>query len=247
MFYTYLHRSASGSGEIFYVGKGTGKRAYHQSKRNPHWKNIVRKYGLLVEICATWESEEDAFTHEKFLIGVMRNLGIDLVNRTDGGEGSSGAVRSPETRAKYVHAHRQESTKSLHREGQTARWQNAEYQKFMSSATRSGWADPEIKARRLAGMERKWAEPGFREARAAAASAHYAKPESQAFAAEHGRKVGAARSKSVVCTSTGEVYASVRAASRALGVNSGHVSRCCHGKSAAAKGYSFRFQGDAHV
>jgi hypothetical protein len=91
MHYTYLHRRESDNAP-FYIGKGKGKRAWAHASRNQHWKNTVAKHGLKVEIVAEWDDEEMAFEHEKFLIACFRDMGHQLVNITDGGEGVSGFV-----------------------------------------------------------------------------------------------------------------------------------------------------------
>lgn len=98
MFYTYLHLRESDS-KPFYVGKGQGKRAWAHRNRNLHWKNTVAKHGLKVEICAEWPTEAEAFEHERFLIACFRDMGHNLVNLTDGGEGPSGMKCSEETKA----------------------------------------------------------------------------------------------------------------------------------------------------
>jgi hypothetical protein len=87
VFYTYLHRRESDN-KPFYIGKGQGKRAWAHRNRNQHWKNTVSKHGLKVEIVAEWPEEEMAFEHEKFLIACFRDMGHNLVNITDGGEGA---------------------------------------------------------------------------------------------------------------------------------------------------------------
>lgn len=99
MFYTYIHRQANDN-SIFYVGKGVNKRAWDKSARGKHWKNIYAKHGLIVEICAEWETEQEAFEHEKFLIFCLKSMGIKIINFTDGGEGASGRVNPIETKIK---------------------------------------------------------------------------------------------------------------------------------------------------
>ena len=39
-FYVYLHKNPA-SGEVFYVGKGRGKRAYQTGSRNNEWEQVV--------------------------------------------------------------------------------------------------------------------------------------------------------------------------------------------------------------
>lgn len=96
-FYTYAHYTKD-TKELFYIGKGKNKRAFQTYGRNRYWKNKVAKHsGFTVEILANWESETEAFEHEKFLVSCFKG---SLVNLTDGGEGCSGAVQSEEAKIK---------------------------------------------------------------------------------------------------------------------------------------------------
>lgn len=91
-FYVYVHKYASGpqKGDVFYVGKGKGKRAWERYGRNTYWDRIVKKYDYCVCIVENDMYEVCAFTLEKLLIGFY---GIEnLANLTLGGEGSSGRV-----------------------------------------------------------------------------------------------------------------------------------------------------------
>lgn len=100
-FYLYLHRRLS-TGELFYVGKGAGRRAYSRSSRNAHWRRIVAKDGgRIVEFVAQVDDEELAFLAEVEVIDKLRRLGCRLVNLTDGGEGPAGMKHSDETKAKF--------------------------------------------------------------------------------------------------------------------------------------------------
>lgn len=90
-FYVYLHRYASGpkTGQIFYVGKGCGKRAASRNGRNAYWNNIVRKYGFTYEFAENNLSDDAAFSIEQKLID---EIGLDsLANLYTGGNGG----RSP--------------------------------------------------------------------------------------------------------------------------------------------------------
>lgn len=100
MFYTYIHFRKDDS-KPFYVGKGSGNRHLSKVGRNSHWKNIVNKHGFDSKIMASWECEQDAFEHERFLISCFKDIGIKLVNLTDGGEGASGAIRTSEQKKRY--------------------------------------------------------------------------------------------------------------------------------------------------
>lgn len=94
-FYVYIHRRKTDY-QPFYVGKGMGRRAWETSskRRNRHWINVAQKHGVYVEIYKDGISESEAFEIEIALIAEMKSLGIELANKTDGGEGSSGAKLS---------------------------------------------------------------------------------------------------------------------------------------------------------
>lgn len=102
-FYTYLH--CKPNGEPFYVGKGRGRRAYLLSRgENKHHKNIVEKYGaenigVFVFPC---DSEDQAFQDEILQISQLRRDGYRLVNRSNGGDGTSSFRMSDEHRAKIA-------------------------------------------------------------------------------------------------------------------------------------------------
>lgn len=87
-FYTYAHINAT-TNKIFYIGKGSKKRYKSTDRRSAHWNNIVNKYGFHAEILAHWDTEKEAFDHEKLLISCFKDMGYTLANKTDGGEGTA--------------------------------------------------------------------------------------------------------------------------------------------------------------
>lgn len=99
MFYTYIHLRKDNNAP-FYVGKGKGKRFCSIHNRNRWWKNVVKKHDFHAEILAYWETEKEAFEHEKFLIECLKSIGHNLVNMTNGGDGTSGWIPSQEWRQK---------------------------------------------------------------------------------------------------------------------------------------------------
>lgn len=110
-FYVYTHHKAT-TGEIFYVGKGTGDRAWKSTSRTVWWRSIVAKHGLEVRIAQDGLREWAAFELERDFVTLhgRRDLGEGpLVNLTDGGGGSVGCLLllgrklSPETIAKRTY------------------------------------------------------------------------------------------------------------------------------------------------
>ena len=89
-YYIYLHRKKSDN-SIFYVGKGSGVRAWDLIKRNSLWQKVANKYGVVVEIYKKGLQEWYAYEIEKDLIlqyGKIANKTGVLANITDGGDGA---------------------------------------------------------------------------------------------------------------------------------------------------------------
>jgi len=103
-YYVYEHWRLDRD-ECFYVGKGSGGRAYSMKKRNRHHKAICAKlsregFAMEVRMVATGLTEEGAFNLEVERIKFWREVGADLANMTDGGEGASGYKFSEEQKLK---------------------------------------------------------------------------------------------------------------------------------------------------
>jgi len=100
-YYTYAYLREDGT--PYYIGKGKDDRVYRRWRRGakpPKDKSriIFLKQNL---------TEEESFKHEIYMIAVFgrKDLGTGILhNRTGGGEGSSGAVVSEETKAKMSEA-----------------------------------------------------------------------------------------------------------------------------------------------
>lgn len=102
-YYVYYHYTLD-TNELFYIGKGTGRRAFDKHLRNIYWKRKVDKHGFRVEIVQDNISSDEALIVEIKMIEFYKNQGIKLTNITDGGEGSRGYLRSLETKSKLSKA-----------------------------------------------------------------------------------------------------------------------------------------------
>jgi hypothetical protein len=123
-FYTYAYLREDRT--PYYIGKGHGNRAYKREKTEviklPKDKSriIFLKQNL---------TEEEAFKHEVYMISLFgrKDLGTGILyNRTDGGEGGSGAIRSEETKIRI----------SKSRKGKYVGKDNHNYGKSFSEETR---------------------------------------------------------------------------------------------------------------
>lgn len=92
----YLHIREDNN-EVFYVGIGVKKRPYSKKHRNTHWRNIANKTSFKIEIIGRNLSWKSAYKLEIALIKKYgrKDLGAGtLVNKTNGGEGTSGFSHS---------------------------------------------------------------------------------------------------------------------------------------------------------
>ena len=98
MAYLYRHLR-NDTGNIFYIGIGSDEkfsRAKETSCRNKHWKNVVNKHGFTYEIMLTDLTWDEACKKEiEFISFYGRH---NLVNLTDGGQGTLGREVSQKTR-----------------------------------------------------------------------------------------------------------------------------------------------------
>lgn len=110
--------------EVFYVGKGKGKRYKDTSNRNKFFRDMYASHNCDVRKIYENLTELEAFQKEQETIKWYKeNTNFRLTNQTDGGEGSSGWVPSKEFRDKQSKIHKEQ-------------WQNEEFrEKIMAIRT----------------------------------------------------------------------------------------------------------------
>ncbi len=230
-FYVYEH-TRNDSGAVFYVGKGSGRRAWSVKKRvNKHWHNIVAKHGHQVRIVADCLNEDLAFFAECERIDQLTRLGFQLVNRTRGGDGVSlvgeakenhrRAINTPEIKAKKSANGRRIMSDPVFRARMREAYNQPENRVRRLDAMRAAIRTPEELARRRKQLDATRSKEQIRRANEAAA---------------------AARSKPVVCVETGQNFGSASAAANWFNCASGaNISAVCNGKRKAALGYTWRY------
>lgn len=170
--YQYVRTSPSEhgpSGSPYYIGKGRGRRAYRKNSieiRRPQEDSCIV---MLFEGL----SEHEAFEMEKQLIKTLGRIDLGtgcLRNRTDGGEGGSGSIKTAAMRAMISAAHKglkfSEETKARMAKARTGA-KHSEETKFRMSALRKGkrgrqWTNEE-KAKLSASTRGKVKPEGFKE------------------------------------------------------------------------------------
>jgi hypothetical protein len=96
-FYTYAFLREDRT--PYYIGKGSGNRAYAKSGRPCGFPKDMSRVLILKRDM----TEEEAFRHERYLIFVFgrKDIGTGILhNKTDGGEGASGRIVSADVRQK---------------------------------------------------------------------------------------------------------------------------------------------------
>lgn len=233
MFCTYSHHKPDGT--LFYIGKGSIKRAHAKDNRNPHWKNIVAKHGAhKVEILANWETEADALEHEKFLIGCFRDLGFSLANITDGGDGVSGHKHSAETKAKmsaFQKVFQNTEKMRLNRRmcGEMAK--SPERRAAQSAFVKEYMKDPANRERSRAGALKLASDPVFIEEQRKRATKRMQDP-----------KYRYVMARGCVCIETGQTFASQADAARFFGGRPQTISKAISGKRKTAYGYHWKLK-----
>jgi hypothetical protein len=95
-YYTYAYLREDRT--PYYIGKGVGKRIYSKQKNINQPKDKSRIIFLKQNL-----TEEEAFKHEKYMIALFgrKDLGTGILrNKTDGGDGTSGRIKTEEEREK---------------------------------------------------------------------------------------------------------------------------------------------------
>ena len=119
----------------FYVGKGSAARFDPNRTRNKHHSNIknkLKKLGMCVEVrmVASGLSEDDALRLEIERIAFWRERGIELSNKTAGGDG----LKSPP-----------EDVLEKMRAASKKRWSSPVEREKASAATKLAMSDPKVR------------------------------------------------------------------------------------------------------
>lgn len=232
MFCTYSHHKPDGT--LFYIGKGSLKRAHAKDNRNAHWKNIVAKHGYKVEVLAQWPTEVEAFEHEKFLISCFRDMGFTLANITGGGDGLSGHKHSNESKAKmsafqkvFQNTDRMKSVRAAN--GELSKL--PERRVAHSALVRRQMSCPENRERSRSGALKLASDPLFIAAQRERALKRMQDPKFRYMMAT-----------SCVCVETGQVFKSQADAAKFVGGRSQTINKAISGKRQTAYGYHWKNQ-----
>jgi hypothetical protein len=171
IYYTYAFLRQDGT--PYYIGKGCGNRHLVKSGRVVLPPEDLSRILILKQKL----TEVEAFDHEKYMIYVLgrkdKKTGI-LHNKTDGGEGCSGATRSEKTRELMSQRRKLRVTKQTTRDklsramaGRTlslgtrkklsqslrGRQRSPEHCQALSEARKQDWQKPEYREKVISGLK----------------------------------------------------------------------------------------------
>jgi hypothetical protein len=166
MFYVYVYRDPrpTKDNQPVYVGKGTGDRDISHWAKGSHNKPFqdflshLKQRGLVATCQRVFETEDEeaAFSKERELVALYgrRDLGTGpLFNRTDGGEGAAGAIRTEEER-------------EANRIDSLDKWQRPEYRAKVVAAQQAAQGTPEARALKSLNSKETWQDEDVRQKRA---------------------------------------------------------------------------------
>jgi len=252
---------APGSDLPRYFGKGCGDRIVKtlKPKGRNHKANWLRANpGAYAEVIADQLSEAQAFALEKKLICEARAKGLDLVNGTDGGEGSSGAVglgpwaiRTPEQHSELCHPEgspRRAQPVVLYRFKPQASWEFLSVKKAAEYvANLLGKNSREIQGTLNDTKNKKkssiygfscFLPSDFTPEEIARRTRNWSDPKATI-------KETCSKTVQMLDKATGKIlheFPSAMEASRQTNINPGNISSCCRGALKTAGGYTWKFK-----
>lgn len=264
-FYVYEH-IRNDTGAVFYVGKGSAKRAKHSLNRGVYWDRVVNKAGgFTINYPVSDVDEELSLLAEMELIDQYRKLGVQLVNVSAGGEGTTGWIPSDETRRKiglankntfkvsgkshgmYGKKHTEESLAKMRASQKAREWgekhhfygkQHSEETKAKISANRKG--------KMVGETNHFFGKTHTEETRQKISQAGIgrkvteetiAKKSATALANAPTSKL----SKPVICLTNGIIYYGLNDASKQLNLHRQAIRMVCNGKLKQTGGYKFQW------
>jgi hypothetical protein len=252
-YYVYVWK-INDTGEVIYVGKGTGKRYLTRKRENKYFMNMVKSHDCSPEIIYDNLTEREAFDKEIETIALYRLLCHRLTNVQDGGEQPpkhDGMKRSAETRERISEGIKRAYSNSpeLHRkssermkaflateEGKAfsqksiAARNNPEFRRKLSIKCRAANNTPEYLERQSACVKAMWNDDAYKEAHSGAKNI----------------KAQAVRQLSL----DGEFIAefdTITEASKVTGAQLSKISAVCKGRRKTAGGFKWEFVNDKHI
>ena len=218
----------SDTGEVFYIGKGKGRRCYQTRRRNKFFLDIYKSHNCHVEIIEDGLTEDIAFKKEKYWIKFYREeTNYRLTNQTDGGEGTSGHAVSM-------------SVKNKIRLRSQQMWQNKDWrnqQILLRNDHGSVYQSKEFK-NKMRQISLGENNPNYRNYWTQSMKEELSKKQK-----ESGRYCGSSnpKAKSILCVETGEIFPYIKLAAQKYQMKSqSSISVCLSNPNRTASGFHWK-------
>lgn len=147
-YYIYLHRRLIDN-SIFYVGKGSRRRAWRKCDRSNEW-NYEANLGYITEILIKNIDEEFAYLLEIECIDKYKKMGCNLVNKNDGGAGCKSENVSIATKEKLklktLKNHQENPQRKIdNSKNMKIFWKDLDYIQRQHESRCAVWSNPEYK------------------------------------------------------------------------------------------------------
>lgn len=243
------------TGEVFYVGKGSGNRVVSMKDRNTYFKNIRKKHECAYRIVRYFEREEDAYNFEL-------ELGLEYLSIGEAKAcyvlGKTNKFISKHTRHKIANtlkgrpAHNKGKSPSIEAR---AKMRQAKLGKKQSEETRrkrakalSGRSRDEDTKHKLSISKQGYLNPMFGVTPSKETiRKRVEKLKGHVVSAETRRKISISNGKQVeqINATTGQViniFNSATEAGKTVGASHGSISKACRGEKKTIKGFKWRYK-----
>ena len=244
-FYVYEHIRKDNN-TCFYVGKGTGDRAYNLDRGNFH-NGVCKEYGCRVKIIKDGLTEKEAFALEReriedYVITFGYGAPIDgyrdysnnyLTNFTWGGEGTSGYKFSEEQKQKISEKVSGEKNGMYGKNPWNKGKEMSEEFKIKNSESHKGQI-PWNKGEEMSEEQKQKISEKLKGGKLSEDTklkiSEKLKGENNPFYGKHHSKETIEKlSKKVTCITTGEEFDSIKDAAIHYNISQGNISSCCIG------------------
>lgn len=154
-YYVYLWKIKD-TGEVFYVGKGTGKRYLTRKRENKYFMNMLNSHECEAVIYKDGLNEEEAFELEKETIAYYRTTNCRLTNVLEGGE------NPPKHYGKFTQEHKDNISRGIKRHylehPEDCKKNSEKMKEFLASDRSREFKEKSLKAKQTSEFREKQAE-----------------------------------------------------------------------------------------
>ena len=239
--------------EVFYIGKGTGRRYLNRKRENEFFMRMMKTHDCESKILIDNLDEETAFKLEKVVIAIYRLTDCRLTNVTDGGENppkmcGERPAQWKENQAKAVRkSYRDNPNRGKRQSDAMKSFLKTDRGKEFTRKSVEAKKTKEFRARQSITVRKFTRTPEYRKKLSEKTSEYYRIHGAYECMIgknnHHAQKVF----QCDLCENIIEVYDTMTEASKATGVSVSKISAVCRGARKTAGGFIWRFATDKRL